>query len=115
MANVRSGRKIHRVYWTTPEEELNAKPYLEILVESILSATDVFNDDKMWMISSRIPDALHKALHLYKIDSGLKNLDQALLLCLSETLKNKGYLNGHDSKISSSGQAGTKITKTPLW
>lgn len=115
VASHRNGRKISRVYWSTPEEENNARPYLDILVEAIISTSDTFDESKMWMLSSRIPDALHKALHLFKIDSGLKNLDQALLICLSETLKNKGYLNEHDSTLRRTGKTGTEKPKTTLW
>ena len=114
VASQRRGKPIKRTYWSNPEHEINAEPYLQILVDSILSAKPS-GEEAMWMISSRIPDALHKALHLYKIDSGLKNLDSALLLCLTETLKNKGYLNGHDTTLAPTSKAGTKGPKANLW
>lgn len=113
VARQRNGRKITRQYWNTPDEELNAEPYLAILVNAILSAPEQ-NGNKMWMISSRIPDALHKALHLYKIDSGLPNLDQALLLCLVETLSNKGYINDNTTH-NGTNKVQPKATKAPLW
>lgn len=111
----RNGKPITRTYWSNQEQEQNAEPYLQILVDSISSAPQISDQDKLWMISSRIPDALHRALHLYKIDSGLKNLDSALLLCLTETLKNKGYLNGHDTTLPPTSKTGAKGSKANLW
>ena len=116
VARTRTGRSIKRRYWANENEERNAKPYIEILVNSILAAVENSVAGKEWMVSSRIPDAVHKALHLYKIDSGLRNLDQALLLCLAETLKKKGYLNdGHDNSHTQAGKSRTKKPSTPLW
>lgn len=115
VARQRTGKSIIRQYWRTPQELENAQPFLEILVTAISNAP-TSGDGKMWMISSRIPDALHKALHLYKVDSGLPNLDQALLLCLTETLANKGYIdNGNDKAHVNSHKNRTKNAKTPLW
>ncbi len=115
VARMRTGKAITRTYWRTPDEIENAQPYLEILVTAI-SSVPVEGAHKMWMISSRIPDSLHKALHLYKVDSGLRNLDQALLLCLTETLANKGYIeNGNDNSQPNSNKSSTKNTKASLW
>ena len=115
VARNRTGRSIKRRYWAHEHEELNAKPYIEILVGAIQAAVETAIDGKEWMVSSRIPDAVHKALHLFKIDSGLRNLDQALLLCLAETLKKKGYLNGHDDTLSQAGKSRAKKSSTTLW
>lgn len=116
VAQVRTGRQSKRQYWANDTQEQNAKPYLDILVSAILSAADNGVAGKKWMISSRIPDEVHKALHLFKIDSGLRNLDQALLLCLAETLKKKGYLDGQDDNSQSqTGKSRTKKPSTSLW
>jgi hypothetical protein len=114
VAQQRNGRKISRTYWTDHTQEENAKPYLEILVVSIMNAPSSLAG-KFFMVQSRIPAVVHRALHLYKMDSGLRNLDQALLLCLSETLKKKGYLNGNDKPDSSSSKGEPEKPATPLW
>ncbi len=113
VARYRNGRQVTRQYWRTPEEQHNAQPYLEILVTAIMNAPEQ-NSEKMWMVSTRLPDALHKALHLYKVDSGLPNLDQALLLCLRETLANKGYFDANNLHPRQN-QKRTKAPKAPLW
>jgi hypothetical protein len=115
VAQRRTGRKIRTSYWANETEELNAQPFVKLLVDSISAAVENSVEGKLWMLSSRIPDNVHKALHLFKIDSGLRNLDQALLLCLAETLKKKGYLNGNDNSDTQKNQSGAKEPPTPLW
>lgn len=114
VARQRTGRKVSRNYWANHVEEANARPYIEILVTSILNAPSSLAG-KMMMVQSRIPGDVHRALHLYKMDSGLRNLDQALLLCLCETLKKKGYLNGNDTTHSPSSEGKPEKPATPLW
>lgn len=114
VARLRGSKKKPRTYWANDLEERNAKPYTEILVNSIRNAPPSLAG-KEWTVQSRIPDAVHKALHLYKIDSGLRNLDQALLLCLAETLKKKGYLNGNDNTHKTSGKGDSKESAASLW
>jgi hypothetical protein len=114
VARQRTGRKSKRSYWANATEEHNAKPYIEVLVNSILNAPTSLAG-KMWKMQSRIPDEVHSALQLFKIDSGLPNLDQALLLCLAETLKKKGYLNGYDKPDAQAGKSGSKKSAASLW
>lgn len=114
VARIRTGRKMTRKYWVNVQEESNAEPYIEILVKAILNAPPSLAG-KEWMVQTRMPDKLHKALHLFKIDSGLPNLEQALLLCLAETLKKKGYLNGNDESHTQTGQGNSKKPAAPLW
>jgi hypothetical protein len=114
VARQRTGRKVKRTYWSNPEEETRARPYIEILVTSILNASSSLAG-KVFVVQSRIPAEVHRALHLYKMDSGLGNLDQALLLCLCETLKKKGYLNGNDKPHSQAGESEPKKPAASLW
>lgn len=113
VARVRNNRQITRQYWRTPEEQVHAQPYLEILVTAMLNAPEA-DGSKMWMVSARLPDGLHKALHLFKIDSGLANLEQALLLCLRETLASKGYHNANEVH-QGQNQKRPQKPKAPLW
>lgn len=115
VAKKRTGKEISRTYWTSPLHADNARPFLEILVNAMLNADLAPIENKLWIIQARAPDALRRAMQLYKLDSGLPSMEKALLLCLAETLKKKGYLNGNDKSQSHSGQEKPKKPAAPLW
>lgn len=115
LASIRNGRSIKRKYWQNSTEEENAKPYVQIIVESVLAYEENTPSGKEWMFSARIPDKLYKALRLFKEDtSGLSSLEQALLACLAEALKNKGYYETNNS-LSEKSKGKTKKPPTTLW
>src|SRR5690606_12418127 len=96
VAKLRSGRAVNRTYWANSTEENNAAPWLEILVNAILSGTNVAG--KKYVMSFGAPTALHHALQLFKMDSGLKSLEKAIILALSEHLRAKGFIKNDHSE-----------------
>lgn len=97
VASRNHGQKSKKNYWTTATMETNAAPYLEILVDAILSADDVRG--KLYVMQFGAPPALHNALQLYKLDSKVTSLEKAIVLALSEHLRHRGYLiDGQHSK-----------------
>jgi hypothetical protein len=115
LASIRTGRRTKRTFWQNNIEQLNAKPYVQIIVESVQAYEESLPGGKEWMFSARIPDKLYKALRLYKNDTtGLKSIEQALLVCLSEALKSKGYYET-DNTLSEASEIQVKKPSTPLW
>jgi hypothetical protein len=112
----RNGKKITRNFWKSTREENNAQPWLEILVSAIESAHEVVG--KNYVMQFRATARLHRALQLFKMDSGVTSLDKAVILAISEFLKAKGYLNEQqrDSKDNQpQGSGNAQKAKTCLW
>lgn len=113
VANIRSSRKISRVYWNNSIKENNARPYLEILVKAILDPP-LSPEDKETKISIPVPYDVHRGLHLLKMDKNLGSLVNTVLYCIVFTLKSKGILSGND-KHKEEKQKTIKKSKTSLW
>lgn len=113
----RGGKANTRIFWKTSREESNAQPWLEILVEAIENASNVVG--KNYVMQFRATAQLHRALQLFKMDSGVTSLDQAVILAISEILRAKGYLNDehHNSTEKHQRQSAgfAKTPKAPLW
>jgi hypothetical protein len=115
VASMKGSKAAPRQFWRNPREENNAAPFLEILVNAIASAALSGVDNKNWKMMANIPDKLHKALKMLKDDTpGLRNLEQALLLCLGKALKDMGYYET-DKEITSGSKNKPKGTKPNLW
>lgn len=113
VAKIRTGRKIKRIYWKSSIEEDNSKPYLEILVKSILYPP-VAPENKETKVMAKLEYDLHRGLQLLKMDENLGNLSTALKYCIAYTLKNKGIQNGNNSGTQEKSQS-PKSSKTSLW
>lgn len=94
--------------------EHNAGPYLQILVEAILSDEAVVG--KQYVMQFKAPPALHTALQLFKADRNVGSLEKAMLLAISETLRLRGYLEDEHSKGNQQqGKNGTQRGVAKLW
>jgi hypothetical protein len=110
----RGGKANTRTFWKNTREESNAQPWLEILVDAIENAASVVG--KNYMMRFEAPAHLHRALQLFKMDSGVTSLDRAVILAISETLRAKGYLNDNSTEEHQRKSSGnTQTPKTPLW
>lgn len=113
-AKQKSGRAIRRKYWASPEMEINAAPYLKILVDAILSDEAVHG--KQYVMQFKASPALHTALQMFKMDSNAKSLEKAILLALGETLKTRGYLdNEHSKRNQREGKDSSAGSLAKLW
>jgi hypothetical protein len=114
VARKKTGRKSHKNFWATPTMEHNAGPYLQILVEAILSDENV--KGKQYVMSIKASPALHTALQLFKADRNVGSLEKAMLLAISETLRTRGYLEDEHSKGNQQqGKNGTQRGVAKLW
>lgn len=113
----RGGKANTRTFWRTTREESNAQPWLEILVEAIENAHAVVG--KVFMMRFQATAQLHRALQLFKMDSGVTSLDRAVILAISELLRTKGYLNDEHNNSTEEHQRKSprksQTPKTPLW
>ena len=110
----RNGTTIKRKFWKNCQDETNAAPYLEILVSALERGRDVLG--KQYVMSIKASPALHKALHLFKQDSNAGSLENAMIILLSEQLRNKGYLdNEHreENKYPKQNPAGRSLKE--MW
>lgn len=112
-AKHRTGRKITRRFWSNPTMENNAGDYVKIIVDAALAANV---KGKFYVMQFEATPALHLALQLYKMDSKVSSLEKAIVLAISETLKNRGYLDNEHSKGNQrKGEAGIAGSLTDLW
>lgn len=110
----RGGKANTRTFWKNTREESNAQPWLEILVEAIENAHTV--EGKVYMMRFQATAQLHRALQLFKMDSGVTSLDRAVILAISEILRAKGYLNDNSTEEHQRKSTGnSKTPKAPLW
>lgn len=113
----RGGKANTRKFWRTVREEVNAQPWLEILVDAIENAATVTG--KHYVMQFEAPAHLHRALQLFKMDSGVTSLDRAVILAISEILRAKGYLNDeHNNSTEKHQRKSSRLPqtpKTPLW
>ena len=110
----RGGKANTRNFWKTSREESNAQPWLEILVDAIENAASVVG--KNYVMQFRATAQLHRALQLFKMDSGVTSLDRAVILAISETLRAKGYLNDNSTEEHQRKSSGnSKAPKAALW
>ncbi len=98
----RSGKGVKRKFWKNTTEEINAAPYLEILVKALLKGDDVHG--KQYVMSFKATPALHRALSLYKKDSSAQSLEHALIVLISAQLRNMGYLEHETTRHTRSDQ-----------
>lgn len=116
VASRRTGNGIKRRFWKTSTEETNAAPYLEILVNAILKGRNV--QGKMYTMHFQATPALHRALQLFKMDSGVSSLDAAALLLISDQLRTKGYLEheqGHSKPDQQAQQNSPNGSLAKMW
>jgi hypothetical protein len=113
-ARTKTGRAIQKKYWATPAMEHNAGQWLKILVEAILSDEAVVG--KQYVMQFKASPALHTALQLFKSDSNVSSLEKAMILAISDHLRNRGYLDNERSiRDQSTGNKGTPRSKPNLW
>lgn len=114
VAKRKTGRKSSKNFWANLTMENNAGPYLQILVEAILS--DAHVSGKEYVMQFKASPALHTALQLYKSDSNVSSLEKAMILAISETLRTRGYLEDEHSKRNQhQGKNGTQRSVSNLW
>jgi hypothetical protein len=106
--------KKQRQYWANQTMEHNAGPYLKILVEATLNDESVVG--KQYVMQFKAPPALHTALQLYKSDSNVSSLEKAMVLAISEFLRDRGYLDNERSiRDQGTGNKGSARGKPNLW
>jgi hypothetical protein len=111
----RNGKPVTRIFWRSAREEANAQPWLEILVDAIQNAHVV--KGKHYVMQFEAPAQLHRALQLFKMDSGVTSLDRAVILAISELLRAKGYFDENHSsdQHQRKGKSNPQAPKTALW
>ena len=109
----KKNKKVTRCFWRTAEAEYNAKPYLEILIHSIINPP-VSAEDKETKVIAKLDYDLHRGLQLLKIDESLGNLEAAIKYCIAFTLNNKGIGNGN-FKRTQKERKNLKGPKASLW
>lgn len=80
-------------FWANPEHELNAEPWVNILVRAMMNPPRG-SDEKLTLLPSIKVDAERRvALDCLKQDlQGISNMSQVLKFCIDFTLMSKGLL-----------------------
>lgn len=89
VSKIRNPKRPNKVFWT-PTEEVRARPWLEILVQALLSP--VANPESVEHLVSTKLD--RETFQLFKLlASELGSQDRALKYCIQYTLSKKGIKN----------------------
>ena len=97
------GNKIRRpkAFWRTPDEEVNARPYLEILVRALIAPLpDGFQRDHL--VSTSVKTTLFEDIKMLQLDQGISSMEKTLEYCIKFTLHSKGITNVRQAKEQSS-------------
>ena len=78
-------------FWNTFEEEVRAKPYLDILVTAIMTYS---GHDRQHVITIKVPSKIYALLKRLKLDLNCSSLLDTVLSCIVYTAKSRG-LNIH--------------------
>lgn len=93
VARINSGKKRARaLYWRTPEEELRAKPYLEILVSALLAPLPA-GVVREHLLSASVSSEDFSALKTLQKDLGMSSVEKTLMYCINYTLAQRGIRN----------------------
>jgi len=97
--NVLSSRKTEKIAYFAPKEMERARPYVMLLVHSIIATRENKLADTPVQITLNVPRGFRDALHLSKIDAGYKNLEKFVLDILAIYLHSKGVNVTKDLEI----------------
>lgn len=100
-------------FWTDPETERRAEPWLKILIEAMLNPPVVPGQKEILLPMIKVDVDTRFALELLKRDTpGMTNMSQVLRFCIEYTLRNKGIKN-ENSEHRTNQKTGKK--RTDLW
>lgn len=95
-ARVRNNGKTKvRQFWKTSEEEANAQPLLNELVQAILRES---RSARPHIVSTTVDTDLYMAFKMLKIDLGLTSLEETLKYCIRFTLSHRGLTCNEQNK-----------------
>lgn len=94
---IRRGKRIKNpTRWLKPEDEERAKPFLEVLVRSLLMPIPE-GFDRTHLVQTSVPTATYEALHALKLDQGLGSLERTLVYCIERSI-DLGSSHVHQTK-----------------
>jgi len=77
-------------FWRSPEEELRASKFLEILVKALLSP---ILTDREHLLSASVSTSVFEEFKLLQLDLGASSMEKTLHYCLQLALHTKGIKN----------------------
>lgn len=84
-------------FWNNPEDEDRARPYLELLVQSLVTPLpEGFERDHL--VSLTVPTTVFEDMKMLQTDLGLSSMEKTVAHCINYTLRSKGLVNVGQSK-----------------
>ncbi len=77
-------------FWRSPEEELRASKFLEILVRALLSPILA---ERKHLLSTSVSTSVFEEFKLLQLDIGASSMEKTLHYCIQSALNNKGISN----------------------
>jgi hypothetical protein len=112
LASKRVGNRPAKQFWSNPDHERRAMPYLTKLVTALLASRDVDFDSssRLRTLSLRMTEDMYRALKLLKMDIGASSLESALQFCVQRTLITKGLTGVNHGKTTTSTKSANSDT-----
>jgi hypothetical protein len=87
-------------FWRSPEDEMRAAPYLEILVRALITPLpEGFERDHI--VTTTVKTSMFEDIKMLQLDLGKSSLEKTLDYCIKFTLHSKGITNVGQSKKES--------------